>query len=287
MPPSLPYAQKFSNGSVWVEDLSRDLGLSITPKLALTKGADYSTAQKGVNFAFGGALSSNVNISDESFPAIAPDLPGFQEQVSEFISLSTAAEKAYQPSLGDDTLTVISVGANDYLAALDSPESLGELPLEALPNVVTDNIIDGIVRLSTTGAKDFLVVNIPALGETPLADSLDAQSGQKISVVLNQLSNAHNAQLSQKLNALSSSRPDLNIIPLDVNGLFAQITANPNAFNLSNTNAACLTNFQPGFQFEGVCENPDQFVFWDDVHPTAAMHQIVSDFALATLNEDG
>ena len=46
---------------------------------------------------------------------------------------------------------------------------------------------------------------------------------------------------------------------------------------------ACLTNFQPGFQFEGVCEDPDEFLFWDDVHPTEAGHRAIAQLALAEL----
>lgn len=180
---------------------------------------------------------------------------------------------------------IVSVGANDYLAAIESPESLDGLPLEQLPDAVTDNIINGIVQLSDTGSEDFLVVNIASLGETPLADFFDAQSGQEISSVLNQLSATHNALLSQKLDSLSRSNPNLNIIPLDISTLFAQISENPGEFGLENVTEACLTNFRSEFQFEGVCENPDQFAFWDDVHPTAAAHQIIASFSLETLIE--
>ena len=284
LPPSPPYAQKFSNGPVWVETLAQELGFSIKSKSVLSK-TDSLGVDKSVNFAVAGALSSDVNLSDSDIPALADSLPGFQEQVSEFVSLSNALGSKAQ-LLQSNALTIVAVGSNDYIAAVGSPDSLGELSIDALPNIVTDNIISGIEQLSTTGAENFLVVNIPLLGEAPLADFFGAQSGQDISSTLNQLSVAHNEQLSQKLDILSTNNPNINIVLLDIGTLFSQISARRSEFMLENVTEACLTNFQPGFQFEGICENPDRFAFWDDVHPTAAAHRIISDFAIAALQAE-
>ena len=68
---------------------------------------------------------------------------------------------------------------------------------------------------------------------------------------------------------------------------FTAIAANPGEFELTNTTESCLKNFQPGFQFEGVCDNPDQFSFWDDVHPTAQVHRLISDSAIEALQAEG
>jgi phospholipase/lecithinase/hemolysin len=47
-----------------------------------------------------------------------------------------------------------------------------------------------------------------------------------------------------------------------------------------------VRNLRSFFQFEGICSNPDEFLFWDDVHPTSRGHEIIGDFALRTLQED-
>ncbi|MEL6382634.1 MAG: SGNH/GDSL hydrolase family protein, partial [Cyanobacteria bacterium J06626_18] len=132
----------------------------------------------------------------------------------------------------------------------------------------------------------FLVVNLPPLGEVPFANTLDTLTGQDISTVLNQLSTAHNDLLAAKLSTISQSQPETNITALNANALFTDILTNPEAFELTNATDACLLNFQPGFQFDGICENPDEFLFWDDVHPTTAAYQLVSDLALAELEDD-
>ncbi|MEO0535427.1 MAG: SGNH/GDSL hydrolase family protein [Cyanobacteria bacterium P01_A01_bin.123] len=281
LPPSPPYAQNNSNGPIWIDNVGQALGLSPTLITDLLLDPTIPPPTEGINFAFSGSLSSDVHILDDDIPPLAALLPGFQEQVATFTTLSAAIPP------DPNALYVIWVGANDYNEAFFNPASLGGLSLNELPNAVTDNIIDGLQQINSLGAKNLLVVNLPPLGEAPVADFLDNQTQQDISSVLNQLSTAHNELLSAKLSAFSQGQPDANIIPLDVNALFLDILADPAAFGLTNVTDSCLINFQPGVQFEGVCDNPDEFLFWDDVHPTEAAYRLVSDFALTALNDNG
>ncbi|MBT9315286.1 SGNH/GDSL hydrolase family protein [Leptothoe spongobia] len=293
LPPSPPYAQKNSNGPIWIENVAKSLGLS--PTLAtdlILNPATTPPPTQGINFAFAGALSSDVHILDDDIQLLATLFPGlqaqlgnspflgFEDQVDAFTGLSATLP------VDPNALNVIWVGGNDYNEAFFNPASLGGLSQAELPNVVTDNIIDGLTRLSSLGAKEFLVVNLPDIGEAPFADFLDGQSPLDIPSILNQLIFAHNELLSAKLDIFSQSQPDTNIITFDVNTLFADILANPGEFGFANVTESCLINFEAGFQFDGVCDNPNEFFFWDDTHPTTAAYQIVGDFALATLNNE-
>lgn len=279
--PPPPYAQRNSNGPIWIDNVGQALGL--TPTLATEFVINPTTTPpptEGINFAFAGALSSDTHILDDDFPLFADFFPSFQDQINAFTALS--ATFPVDPS----ALNVIWIGANDYNEAFFNPASLGGLSLAQLPNFVTDNIIDGLTQLDGLGAKEFLVVNLPATGEAPFADFLDAQSPLDIPSLLNQLTSAHNELLSVKLDGFAQSRPDTNVTTLDIGTLFADILANPGAFGFANVTDSCLTNFQPGFRFDDICNNPDDFFFWDDTHPTTAAYKVVSDFALATLHDD-
>ena len=277
IPPSPPYAENNSNGPIWIDNLGESLGLSPTLATDLLLDPTIIPTQ-GINFAFSGALSSDVHILDDDLPLLADFLPGFQDQIDAFTALS-----ATLPA-DPNALYVIWVGANDYNEAFFNPSSLPVSSPDELPNFVTDNILDGLTQLNTLGAQEFLVVNLPPIGEAPFADFLDNQTGQDISSILNQLTAAHNNLLSTKLDLFSQNQPDANIISLDINTLFLEVLANPDEFGLVNVTDSCLTNFQPGFQFDGICDNPNEFLFWDDVHPTTATYQAVSDFALATIH---
>ena len=278
LPPSPPYAQKLSNGPIWIDDVGQALGLSPTLSTQLLLNPIAPPPTQGINFAFAGALSSDTNVLDDNIPPLASFLPGFQDQVDEFAAIS-----AFVPP-SSDALNVVWVGGNDYNEAFFNPASLGSLSLEQLPNFVTDNIINGLTQLSSLGAKKFLVVNLPSLGEAPFADLLDTQTQQDISSLLDQLTATHNKLLSEKLSAFGQSHTDTDITALDVSTLFANVLTDPGKFGLTNIKDPCLTNFKPGFQFDGICDNPDQFLWWDDVHPTTAAYHIVSDFALASLD---
>ncbi len=279
LPPSPPYAERSSNGPIWIDNLAQVLGLSPSLSTDLILNPPIFPPTQGINFAFGGALSSDAHIVDDDLPPFLANLfPGFQNQIDTFTTLSTVL-------FPDPTdLYVVWVGGNDYNDAFFDLASLAGLSLVELPNVVTDNILDGLIQLSNLGAKEFLVVNLPSLGEAPFADTLDADFPQDIPQILNRLSFAHNQLLSAKLNIFSQRRPDANIITLDINTLFDNILADPGSFGLTNVTESCLINFQPGFQFEGICDNPDEYLWWDDTHPTTAAYEIISDFALATLS---
>lgn len=281
LPPSPPYDQRNSNGPIWIDNLEQALGLSPTLSTDLLLNPTTVSPTEGINFAFGGALSSDVHILDDDLPSFLDGLfPGFQNQIDAFTALSAVIPP------DPNALYVVWVGGNDYNEAFFNPTSLGDLSLAELPNFVTDNIIDGLTQLNSLGAKEFLVVNLPPLGEVPFADTLDEDLPQDIPRILNRLSSAHNRLLSEKLSFFDRRQPDANIITLDIDNLFDDILANPASFGLTNVTEPCLINFQPVFQFDGICENPDEYLFWDDIHPTTAAYQIVSDFALTALNQE-
>ncbi|MEM8614618.1 MAG: SGNH/GDSL hydrolase family protein [Cyanobacteria bacterium P01_H01_bin.105] len=276
--PPPPYAQVNSNGPIWVDNLGEALGLSPTLATDLLLDPTTSPPTEGINFAFAGALSSDSHVLDDDLPFLEDFLPGFQDQIDAFTNLS-----ATLPA-DPEALYVVWIGANDYNDALSAPASPGGSPIEQLPNTVTNNIISGLEQLSSLGAKEFLVVNLPPIGEAPFADFLEAQTQQDVPTLFNQLSSAHNDLLSAKLNVFGQRQPDVNITTFDINTLFTDILSDPMSFGLTNVTESCLTNFEPVFQFDGVCQNPNEFLFWDDTHPTTAAYQIVSDFALAALN---
>ena len=278
--PPPPYAQRNSNGPIWIDNVGQALGLTPTLSTEFVVNPTVAPPTEGINFAFAGALSSDLHILDDDFPFVADLFPGFQDQIDAFTALSAAFP------VDPTGLNVVWIGANDYNEAFLPTAALGGLSLDELPNFVTDNIIDGLTQLSSLGAKEFLVLNLPDIGAAPFADFFGNLLQQDVSTPLNQLTFAHNELLSAKLDVFGQSQPDANIISLDINSLFADILASPGEFGLTNTTDSCLINFQPGFLFDGVCDQPDEFLFWDDTHPTTAAYEIISDFALATLNED-
>jgi phospholipase/lecithinase/hemolysin len=76
---------------------------------------------------------------------------------------------------------------------------------------------------------------------------------------------------------------------LDAFGLFKDVIANPNEFGLSNVTDAALDLALIGPPFAQpypVVDDPENYLFWDYVHPTTVGHQIIGDAAFDALAEN-
>ncbi|NEP16659.1 MAG: SGNH/GDSL hydrolase family protein [Leptolyngbya sp. SIO4C1] len=290
IPPSPPYSRRASNGQLWIDQVAAALNLSpaLVSELPLLPPGqlDAGSLSQGINYAFFGALSSAEHNLDDDIPPLSPFVLGFQEQIAASVALAEIAP------VDPAALNIVWVGSNNYIDAYFKNIFLGQdfaTEPSALPQQVTDDIAAGISTLAGLGAENFLVLNIPPLGDTPFARLLDQQAAllgnPAPSSQLNQLAEANNTLLQPALSRLEAASADLNITLFDVNQLFTQVTAQPAAFGLENVTDTCLLNFQPGsFQFDGICDNPDSFFFWDNVHTTEATYRILSDAVLMKLS---
>jgi len=75
----------------------------------------------------------------------------------------------------------------------------------------------------------------------------------------------------------------VDLITLDVRSLFNSVAADPAMYGLTNVNSPCFSGAvdRPGT----VCANPDEYMFWDAVHPSTVAHRILGDFSLEALSD--
>ena len=267
LPPSPPYFNgRFANNKIWVDILAENFNLN--PVLSSELGTTIPT--QGINFGFASATTGFKNRADDSFP-------GLQQQINAFQDLT-----AITP-IDTNALNIIWAGANDYLQVFADPDSL-TVPVTEVPKQATDNLSSAVQSLYDVGERNFLVVNLPDIGETPFANFLDGFVPGASSQFNNFIAE-HNLLLEQKLNNLNSSLSGIDIVTLDVNSLFNDVIAKPSQFGFSNVDSSCLLDFEPGFIFNGICDNPDEFLFWDDIHPTSAAHKLLAQLALDSLEQ--
>jgi len=223
-------------------------------------------AAPGINFSFGGAVSGVGGVP-----------PGFLGQFGAFQALTEGGIAA--PDEND--LISVWIGSNDYfpLIAEGGPFADADAITAAVTTVQT-NIATGIGGLYGLGGRNFLVFTQPDLGITAdvnaSEDPLRTATGQAITT-------AHNTALQSTITGLQSNFVDANFILVDVNSLFAELLANPSAFGFSNTTDACI--------FDAACATADQatqneFIFFDGVHPTTAVHGLLAATAREVLDLD-
>lgn len=240
---------RFSNGPIWVDYFGDQIGKKPTPSLL----TPFLGTQGGVNYAIGGAETSELSTN--------VPVPGILGQVSSFLG---------QPNVPVDSNAIYSIfgGANDYTSAFTRGIA---------PNVnqVVGNLTNSINLLAQKNAKNFLVFNLPDIGDTPLARA------NNLTQPLNALVQQHNSQLTTALNGLRTQRPDLNIYSVDFNSLFKRVRSNPGQFGFTNVNDACVTGNNT--LATNVCSNPNEYVFFDDVHPSSSAHMFLANAALASI----
>jgi phospholipase/lecithinase/hemolysin len=207
-----------------------------------------SPSGDGINFAVGGATTGETNVNGES-------LPSLQQQLNAFIlPLHQTHQRA-----NSEALYILWAGANDYLG--------GQITDPTQP---VANLSQGIKSLYQVGARLILVLNLPELGNTPLIQkSEDTNPSQ-----LNQLSNAHNSLLKTAVKQLSQSLPEIQLGLVDIRELFKMVIADPGKFGLTNVTDGCIVV---------ACSRPEQYLFWDQLHPTTVAHQMIAEAVFSSL----
>lgn len=219
---------------------------NIAPGFTFTNGQTFAGqlgalpfASGGTNFAFGGAQAAT---NDDASPDFAAQRELFN---------------AFNPTLGDNPLTVVFFGGNDLLNATD-----GSAVVNALTAIST-----GIGDLANRfGLTRFLVPGLPDLGRIPLnLNTPGAGAATAASVIFNDL-------LQQQVTALDAS-PFLDVTFLDTFSLLNTILDDPAAagFDPDTAGLTCLSG----------TIDCDGFVFFDGIHPTQAVHAILAGEVLA------
>ena len=233
-PQSPYYDGRFSNGPVWVEHLSDQLGL----------GAVVPSELGGFNYAVGGATTfddGNVFLN-----LVLPD--DVADQVDDYL---------YRRTISGGELFIVEGGANDLLSG-------GVTDV----NLPVGNLEGFVIDLYDAGGRNFLVPNLPPLGRIP------GEVGGAYQSILNARSAQFNLELSNRLDNLVQTLPGITIHRVNFHAGLTAVLEDPGTFGLSNVTGQA---FNP--VTNQVVPNPDQYLFWDNIHPTASAHWLLGSLA--------
>ena len=247
MVPDAAYAiggHHFSNGRTWVEQLAHEFNA--------TAGPAFHFSGK-TNYAVGGARARTVGVFD------------LDAQVTMHLGMSAGVAD-------DDTLYIIMIGGNDVRDAMQTfaidPSGMqsGLILQSAL-----DSVYQNIANLTQAGAKHFLISTAPDLGLVPAVRAL----GPEAQYLANYLSSEFNNGLAYTLFMLNNQF-DIDVTVLDLFALLHQVVATPGEFDFDVVDTTCINL---GVVARPVCSDPDDYLFWDGIHPTRAGHKQIAHHA--------
>lgn len=246
----------FTNYKVWVEYLSEKAHLPL------------------YNWAVGGAGTEEVNPSTGALPdpliPIVPKqfyLPGMVEQANSWQQYMKVA-KNYQV---EKSLFFIMIGGNDiisYGTPLQNMLAAQEKTLETL---------------LSAGVKHIIVMNLVDVSKAPVFEFPD-KKGKQAEVAAKVMQ--YNAGLQELVYRLSIkyAAQSVHIRLFDTAALLEKLLAHPEQYGITNTTQSCLAidtvssfNYMQKQKPRAACQNPEEYVFWDTLHPTTRIHKILAD----------
>lgn len=252
-PASPPYSEgRFSNGPTYAERLAEQLGLDLSPSLA-----------GGNDFAYGAARTDSNSY-----------IPGGDvlSQVDSYLARGDAP--------GTDALFVVFAGANNLqdaiMAAAMDPLNALAIKDAQIANAIAD-LRAVLETLAAAGAEHIVVPNTPDLGLIPMVTSFG-------SPLLNGFATAVSAEFNQALAGVLAELSGPEIISFDTFTLTRAIVSQPGQYGFTNVTEPCY--FEGDLDFMGggtLCANPQDYFFWDTMHPTARVHTLFADGLFAAI----
>ena len=208
------------------------------------------------NFAVAGAQTSTLGQISGT---------GMTSQVNGFATAVTGT------GADPNALYFVWGGANDLRAA---GANAGAAIAPTIGNLAF--IVDTLYDL---GARNFLLPNLPDLGLTP-----EAIEGGPASVAgASAVSQAFNFNLAATYSVVASMSPGAHFTYFDALGAQTTIVDGVSSNGFTNVTNRCLDTRNPAAIT--LCATPDTYLYWDNIHPTAAAHALLGAQMLAAVPE--
>ena len=246
---------------VWSQYLADFYGSNAQPAWTGNNTASPTLAG-GNNWAVGGARVGTDAVGGLGYT------PSLASQYARYLSSGNTVDPG--------ALYTVWGGANDMFAVQANPAQA-----QAIIGAAVTAQIGLVGALTQAGAQYILVPTLPDLGLTP-----DSRAGGAVGMAQGTaLANTYNSALFGGLAA-----NNLRVIPLDTFHFLQEVVANPGLYGISNvTGKACLTQPAPAGGSSLFCSpastvpGGSTYLFADGVHPSAAAHKALADFAISVI----
>jgi phospholipase/lecithinase/hemolysin len=304
--PGKPYWEsRFTNGRVWNEYLAQMMYIQKSNKDVYT------------NLAFGGSWAATYDYQLSVWNLIRHPLGTIKtlivgKLIPPSLGLTVQAYLLQHNKLNDQTLYFVFTGGNDYLNVLFFQDNYDSVVMSKYVDNVIESISTAVLKLKKKGAKRFVIMGIPDVGLTPkYVNSIDRD-------VLSTAVDMHNKRLASRIEEWKYAYPDVDFLFIDTALYMQKGLSDPEYYGFSDLTEPCIDVKFPMFhnltsspfnknfvlQYAHVlqykdkslasneenytmCENPDKYLFWDEVHPTTRAHHFLAFEICTAMKEHG
>ncbi len=294
--PQSPYWHyHFSNGPVWNEYFANRIGVSLDNK----KQFD--------NRALGGSWAVTTDNHLKLWNLIRFPKKTLQNIVKGKLLPSSLGlvVQAYLMDKGranPKTTYFIFSGGNDYLNALNFGDNRQQKNMNQYVNHVVDGIVHAAKSLLDKGARHIVIFGVPDVAVTPHFKKSPYKT------LLSKATSKHNHDLKNVVLSLSHHYKQAKVSFVDIQALLQEVIDTPEIYGIKNVTDACIdkpiptvNNAKPYFhnnivlnlavtRSQGVyhqCDKADEYLFWDEIHPTSKVHQYLSQKVCLHLQQEG
>ena len=212
------------------------------------------------NFAVGGATSDDTSAVSVADPVVAGIVAaaGLEVQgLSQQLELAIRTQARLHPRRD---IVSLFVGGNDYLFFGSDPAA------------VVGRISTALERLYTElGARQLVVFNLLPIGQSPIVTLFPPGTG----AALDAAARAHNALLSDALDAFETAHPPARIVRVDTAALFGTLSGPPFT-SPSPQSCVGLTDFASPDPIPLPPQGCGAFVFMDGIHLTSSAIGVIA-----------
>jgi outer membrane lipase/esterase len=260
-PPPPYYQGRMSNGPNWADYLAADLGYA--PLSASRTG--------GTNYAWAGATTGGGVTNRRSLvdPGQTQPVDNVGTQIDNFT--------ADHGGFASNDLVLHWSGGNDILYYALSYGSGGVPSVSAAVADLVSLTQSNLIELEGLGATRILLPNQIDASKSPIWSGIPGGLPAALQPYVSAVTQGFNAQLPGLIAALEGTAGfEAEIIFVDVYTVAEQVIADPAAYGFVDVTSPVLPLLSLG-------ADPNEYLFWDPIHPTTAGHRLIADAAMAEL----
>uniref|UniRef100_A0A7N0TYV8 GDSL esterase/lipase n=1 Tax=Kalanchoe fedtschenkoi TaxID=63787 RepID=A0A7N0TYV8_KALFE len=260
---------RFSNGRLMVDFLAEHLKIKDTVPPALQPELDENDLRTGVNFASAGSGYDDITSAGSVIPFSRQ-----MEHLENYVSKLKQVAGDEAQNVLNNALVVISCGSNDFGLSYFGGVRKVEFTLGGYQDFLLRKLEGFLKTMHEMGLRKIAVMGLPAGGCLPVISSIIRTCVEPT----NAAAQVYNQKLKSMLSKLQASLPGSKLAYANIFDTWEDMFNNPHKYGFSVTSRGCcggylLVTGPLCNAFTPLCPDANQYMFWDNVHPTEAAYK--------------